>query len=154
MSRSTTPATSTTPTRTNPERGANTAPQGGPATPPRRLLDEAPTGQGSASPVRGPGSTDDRDDLQLPHERDQSVGNDSTGAMGGGAAGDRQREVMTQAGKDLHAGQVDTDLRATPGLDAQQRDRLVDDRQGHEERHRDAARDAKAEAGTSEPRRR
>lgn len=51
----------------------------------------------------------------LPHERDQITGQ-----------ADRQpREVMRQASRDLEAGQVDTDLRATPGLDAQRRRKLV-----------------------------
>jgi hypothetical protein len=88
---------------------------------PRRMLDKAPVAPGTAH-------ADERTadaDAQLPHERDQSVGGDSTGSLGTGAAGDRQREVMGQAGKDLRQGQVDTDMRATPGLDAQQRDQLV-----------------------------
>ncbi len=33
--------------------------------------------------------------------------------------------VMAQAKKDLDAGMVDTDMRATPGLDAQRRAKLV-----------------------------
>ncbi len=69
-------------------------------------------------------------ELQLPHERDQSTGADATGGMGTGAAGDRQREVLQQAHQDLKQGQVDTDLRATPGLDAQQRQGMVNDPKG------------------------
>jgi len=53
--------------------------------------------------------------LKLPHERDESVG----------AAGRAPRKVMEQARRDLEAGLVDTDMRATPGLDAQRRRRLV-----------------------------
>lgn len=97
-----------------------------------RLLDEAPTGQGSRRTTEGPGSAHDDDDLQLPHERDQSVGDDATGGMGNGAAGDRQREVLQQAHKDLSDGQVDTDMRATPGLDAQRRGGIVNDPKGEE----------------------
>jgi hypothetical protein len=54
-------------------------------------------------------------DLRLPHERDQST---NTGAA-------KPREVMRQAKADLDAGLVDTDMRATPGLDAQRRDDLL-----------------------------
>jgi hypothetical protein len=56
-----------------------------------------------------------RPTLKLPHERDESVG----------AAGQAPRRVIEQARRDLEAGQVDTDMRATPGLDAQRRRRLV-----------------------------
>ncbi len=56
-----------------------------------------------------------RPKLKLPHERDESVG----------AAGQAPRKVMEQARRDLEAGQVDTDMRATPGLDAQRRRSLV-----------------------------
>ena len=54
--------------------------------------------------------------LPLPHERDQAVG-------------DVQRPpdpVIEQARRDLQQGQVDTDMRATPGLDAERRKRIVD----------------------------
>jgi len=56
-----------------------------------------------------------RPTLKLPHERDESVG----------ASGQAPRRVIEQARRDLEAGQVDTDMRATPGLDAQRRRRLV-----------------------------
>ena len=56
-----------------------------------------------------------RPKLKLPHERDESVG----------AAGRAPRRVIEQARRDLEAGLVDTDMRATPGLDAQRRRRLV-----------------------------
>lgn len=53
--------------------------------------------------------------LPLPHERDESIGNtDAT-----------PRKAMVQAKRDLDAGLVDTDMRATPGLDAQRRSDLV-----------------------------
>lgn len=87
-----------------------------------RLLDKPPVAPGERHPDPQAAS-----DVQLPHERDQSTGPDSTGGMGTGAAGDRQREVLQQAHQDLKDGQVDTDLRATPGLDAEQRKGLVDD---------------------------
>lgn len=90
---------------------------------PRRMLDKAPVAPGSQKPEAAPRGNDD---AQLPHERDQTTGGDSTGGMGSGAAGADQREVMGQAHADLKQGQVDTDLRSTPGLDAEQRDRLVD----------------------------
>ena len=53
--------------------------------------------------------------LELPHERDESVGN----------ATDPPRRVIVQAKRDLDAGMVDTDMRATPGLDAERRGSLV-----------------------------
>jgi len=56
--------------------------------------------------------------LPLPHERDETSGPDSTGS---GAP----REVMQQALKDIESGQVDTDMRNTAGLDAEERKRLV-----------------------------
>lgn len=91
---------------------------------PRRMLDKAPVSPGQVEPDAAP--THD-DDVQLPHERDQSTGGDSTGGMGSGAAGENQRNVMGQAQEDLKQGQVDTDLRSTPGLDAERRDQLVKD---------------------------
>lgn len=54
------------------------------------------------------------DELKLPHERDQSV-SDSTSAIGD--ADPR----MLQAKKDLDAGQMDTDMRNVPGVDADRR---------------------------------
>ena len=78
--------------------------------PPRR-----PIGRQKATPprtVRAPGATEG---LALPHERDEST---SVTA----AAPD---PVMVQAKRDIDAGLVDTDMRATPGLDAERRARLV-----------------------------
>ncbi len=101
---------------------------------PAHLLNKNPVAPGTRAPGANANAKADADadaqsdrDLQLPHERDQSTGSDATGGMGTGAAGDRQREVLQQAHQDLKDGQVDTDLRATPGLDAQQRIGLVDD---------------------------
>ena len=56
--------------------------------------------------------------LPLPHERDETSG---PGATGSGAPS----EIMDQARKDIEAGQVDTDMRNTAGLDAVERKRLV-----------------------------
>lgn len=54
-------------------------------------------------------------DLPLPHERDQSID----------ATADAPDPKMVQAKRDLDAGLVDTDMRATPGLDAKRREGLV-----------------------------
>jgi len=51
----------------------------------------------------------------LPHERDQQ--NDATNAA--------PNPDIERAAKDLKQGQVDTDLRATPGLDAERRGGMV-----------------------------
>lgn len=59
-------------------------------------------------------NSDDR--LPLPHERDQ----------GHGQVARQPDPVIEQASRDLQAGQVDTDMRATPGLDAARRSRMVD----------------------------
>lgn len=67
---------------------------------------------------RAPGSkpVDPEDDhLQLPHERDEDA--DITDG--------EVDPVILQASKDLERGLVDTDMRVTPGLDAQKRERDV-----------------------------
>jgi len=51
----------------------------------------------------------------LPHERDQQ--NDATNA--------KPDLQIRRASRDLRRGQVDTDLRATPGLDAELRGEMV-----------------------------
>ncbi len=53
--------------------------------------------------------------LKLPHERDESTGSTSS----------KPDPDMKQAHKDLQEGQVDTDMRATPGLDAGRRSGYV-----------------------------
>lgn len=53
--------------------------------------------------------------LALPHERDEST--QSTAAA--------PDAVIAQAKRDIDAGLVDTDMRATPGLDAERRAKLV-----------------------------
>ena len=55
------------------------------------------------------------DSLALPHERDESTNTTAT-------APDPK---MIQAKRDIDAGLVDTDMHATPGLDAALRERLV-----------------------------
>jgi hypothetical protein len=53
--------------------------------------------------------------LPLPHERDESSGLTAVAPD----------PVIAQAKRDIDAGMVDTDMRATPGLDAALRARLV-----------------------------
>ena len=55
-------------------------------------------------------------ELRLPHERDQSA--DSTSS--------RIDPRIKQAKEDIDAGQVDTDLRQAPGLDAAARKKIMD----------------------------
>lgn len=75
-----------------------------------------PTGRQLATPPRKKAITlVPPDGLALPHERDES--NRSTAAQ--------PDPMMVQAQKDIDAGLVDTDMRATAGLDAEQRVRLV-----------------------------
>lgn len=69
---------------------------------------QAPHAPGSSPAPRGRG-------LPLPHERDESTG----------GTDDPPREVMKQAARDIQRGLVDTDMRATPGLDAKKRRALV-----------------------------
>lgn len=73
------------------------------------------TAPGDSAPVRAP-PDDGNDNLRLPHERDQSS-NDATAA--------EPDPVIAQAARDLESGQVDTDMRATPGLDAERRKQLT-----------------------------
>ncbi len=77
--------------------------------PPRTVPRQAPTPQRGVKPPRL------NPDLPLPHERDQSIEATAT-------APDPQ---MVQAKRDIDAGLVDTDMRATPGLDAKRREGLV-----------------------------
>lgn len=74
-----------------------------------------PIGRQQPTPPRGAKPPTLNPDLPLPHERDQST--DATAK-----APDPQ---MVQAQRDIDAGLVDTDMRATPGLDAKRRARLV-----------------------------
>jgi hypothetical protein len=54
---------------------------------------------------------------RLPHEADQSTGRAAVPPVDDGR--------IAQAGRDLAQGQVDTDLRGTPGLDAERRRQLL-----------------------------
>ena len=74
-----------------------------------------PVGRQVATPPRGAKVPGPVADLALPHERDESPD----------AAADAPDPVMEQAKRDLDAGMVDTDMRATAGLDAKLRARLV-----------------------------
>jgi len=71
---------------------------------------EAPIAPGSGEQNSGAGRN-----LPLPHEHDQRTGE----------VDPQPDDVIRQAKDDIDAGQVDTDMRATPGLDAARRARLV-----------------------------
>ena len=58
--------------------------------------------------------------LPLPHERDESS-NDTAAAPD---------PVVVQAARDIEAGQVDTDLHGTPGMDHEQREALLEREKG------------------------
>jgi hypothetical protein len=60
-------------------------------------------------------ATDRGRNPRLPHERDESAEKSYSGP----------RKEMERAKRDLDAGLVDTDLRATPGIDAEQRRNLM-----------------------------
>lgn len=68
---------------------------------------DQPRTPGDASRPKGP---------SLPHDRDQQAA--STDA--------EPNSHIGQAARDLKQGQVDTDLRATPGLDAERRGDMVE----------------------------
>ena len=74
-----------------------------------------PVGSQLATPPRGAKAGRSAAGLTLPHERDEST-DASAGAPD---------PVMAQAKRDIDAGMVDTDMRATPGLDVKLRARLV-----------------------------
>lgn len=91
----------------NPLKSTSRAPVGRQAPTPARSGRRAKT---PVPPARSPGAV-----LALPHERDESHR----------AAAVEPDPVMAQAKRDLDAGQVDTDMRVTPGLDAARRAELV-----------------------------
>lgn len=81
-----------------------------------QLHRRAPHRAGVGTSPIAPGAAPTRDTgLPLPHERDESLGETDASP----------RPVGRQAKQDLDAGLVDTDLRATPGLDAAQRRHLL-----------------------------
>lgn len=88
-----------------PPAAAPPRPSGAPQRDPSNPVSRTPRAPGSK-----PGREAD-DHLELPHERDQSTNSTAQ-------APDPE---MQQAHQDLKDGQVDTDMRATPGLDAGQR---------------------------------
>lgn len=87
---------------------------GGPGSPARPVLpaDQSMAHESLAHPGGGDG-------LEQPNDRDERVGPTATQAAG-------PDPQMRQAARDLAAGQVDTDLRNTPGLDAERRGDLVE----------------------------
>jgi hypothetical protein len=92
------------------------------------LTNQARGGKVSSPPTDAGGlpSSADQSDLPLPHERDE----------GAGVTNAQPDKVIEQAKRDLDAGLVDTDLRATPGLDAERRDELLDTAQAGEKPQR------------------
>jgi hypothetical protein len=71
-----------------------------------------PSGHPTRIPAHGTQAPLSPAGLKLPHERDQSM--HTTAPV--------PDPKMLQAKRDLDAGLVDTDMRATPGLDAQRRE--------------------------------
>ncbi len=87
----------------------------GPATPraPRGVKSPANVGKAPIAPDDPqPGAGQD---LPMPNERDESIGNTAA----------HTDPVIEQAQRDIESGQVDTDLRNTPGLDAPRRAELL-----------------------------
>ena len=73
-----------------------------------RNVGKAPIAPGDAEPGAGAG-------LPLPHERDESIGDTAS----------EPDPKIVQAYKDIVSGQIDTDLRNQPGLDAPRRAELL-----------------------------
>lgn len=84
-----------------------------------------PTNPKTRRPAGRPGATprESAAGLPLPHERDESI--DEPTDESTDAAAQVPDPVMAQAKRDIDAGLVDTDLRASPGLNAKRRARLV-----------------------------
>lgn len=74
-----------------------------------------PVGRQTATPRRAGKAASVSPAPALPHERDQSAN----------TTAEAPDPMMVQAKRDLDAGLVDTDMRATPGADAERRARLV-----------------------------
>lgn len=72
-------------------------------------------GRQMANPPRGEKTTESAAGLALPHERDESTD----------ASGGSPDPIMAQAKRDIDAGMVDTDMRATSGLDVKLPARMV-----------------------------
>ena len=91
-------------------------PPAGPHDRPGSRPSQGPTRVGEAPEAPGSSPRQDGVDLPMPHERDEAAGHTAV----------RPDPVIRQAKRDLDAGQVDTDMRATPGLDAARRKCLTD----------------------------
>ncbi len=101
---------------TSPDRPApHSPPPADPQDRPGSSPTHGPTRVGAAPEAPGSSPRDGGRALPMPHERDEAPGQTSA----------RPDPVIHQAKKDLDAGLVDTDMRATPGLDAERRDELV-----------------------------
>ncbi len=92
-----------TPDSSHQSRSPSVKPRGG-----KVQLGKTPVAPGSVP------APEDRE-LQLPHERDESNRN----------VGETPDPIIRQAKRDIDAGLVDTDMRVTPGLDAERREHLV-----------------------------
>lgn len=90
-----------------------TGPKAEPPAPDHPVTGPAQVGQAPQAPGTSPAPQGRG--LPLPHERDESTG----------VAEEAPREVIEQAARDIERGLVDTDMRATPGLDAGRRRQLV-----------------------------
>lgn len=84
------------------------------ATPPKAAA-RHPVGRRGPTPARRTARASDPKPLALPHERDESP----TGVAA------EPDPAMLQAQRDIAAGQVDTDMWATAGANAELRERLV-----------------------------
>lgn len=84
-------------------RPAQPLPTKGPAN-----VGNSPIAPGSAAPTGGK-------HLPLPHERDESIT----------SVAEAPDPIIQQAKRDIDAGLVDTDMHATPGLDAELRKKMV-----------------------------
>lgn len=82
---------------------------------PMNPANKRPVGRQRATPPRNAKAPLSAPGLALPHERDESP--DAPSA--------KPDPKMVQAQRDLAAGQVDTDMHATPGQNAALRERMV-----------------------------
>ena len=82
---------------------------------PKKPGTKRPVGRQVATPPRGAKTPEPATAPALTHEPDRSAPATTVTADG----------VMVQAKRDIDAGLVDTDMRATPGLDAKRRAQLV-----------------------------
>lgn len=82
---------------------------------PAKSPEKAPRRIGKPPIAQGSLGGSEASNVALPHERDESIC----------ATDPTPQPEIAQAYADLKAGLVDTDLRATPGLDAQRREVLL-----------------------------